>query len=171
MGINGAFLTGDVFNLFVFFEVLLIASYGLMLHGGGAAPDDATGLQYVAINLAGSTLFLFAVGLIYAVTGTLNMADLAAEGAAGARGRRGAAARRRRCSCSWSSRSRRALVPLHFWLPGTYGAASPPVAALFAIMTKVGAYAILRVYTLVFGADAGAAAWIADALGAAGGRW
>ena len=76
MGLNGAFLTGDVFNLFVFFEVLLIASYGLMLHGAG--PRRITeGLKYVAINLAGSTLFLFAVGLIYAVTGTLNMADLA----------------------------------------------------------------------------------------------
>ena len=76
MGVNGAFLTGDVFNLFVFFEVLLIASYGLMLHGAGAK-RITEGLKYVAINLAGSTLFLFAVGLIYALTGTLNMADLA----------------------------------------------------------------------------------------------
>ena len=76
MGVNGAFLTGDVFNLFVFFEVLLIASYGLMLHGAGAR-RITEGLKYVAINLAGSTLFLFAVGLIYALTGTLNMADLA----------------------------------------------------------------------------------------------
>ena len=91
MGVNGAFLTGDVFNLFVFFEVLLIASYGLMLHGAGAR-RITEGLKYVAINLAGSTLFLFAVGLLYAVTGTLNMADLALEGAAGARGRPGAAA-------------------------------------------------------------------------------
>ncbi|HET6469710.1 MAG TPA: proton-conducting transporter membrane subunit, partial [Geminicoccaceae bacterium] len=75
MGVNGAFLTGDLFNLFVFFEVLLIASYGLMLHGAGAARLTA-GLQYVVVNLVGSTLFLFAVGLLYAVTGTLNMADL-----------------------------------------------------------------------------------------------
>jgi multicomponent K+:H+ antiporter subunit D len=65
LGINGAFLTGDLFNLFVFFEVLLIASYGLMLHGGGARRLRA-GFHYVAINLIGSTLFLFAVGLIYA---------------------------------------------------------------------------------------------------------
>src|SRR3546814_4866477 len=78
MGINGAFLTGDVFNLFVFFEVLLIASYGLMLHGGGPARLKA-GVQYVVINLAGSTLFLVAVGTLYAVTGTLNMADLAVQ--------------------------------------------------------------------------------------------
>ena len=78
MGLNGAFLTGDLFNLFVFFEVLLIASYGLMLHGAGAR-RIGEGLKYVAINLAGSTLFLFAVGLLYALTGTLNMADLAVK--------------------------------------------------------------------------------------------
>ena len=105
MGINGAFLTGDVFNLFVFFEVMLIASYGLMLHGGGPRRLIA-GFHYVAINLVGSTLFLFAVGLIYAVTGTLNMADLAVKVPQVARGRRGAAGGRRLCCC-WSSPSRR----------------------------------------------------------------
>src|SRR5690606_33107300 len=76
MGVNGAFLTGDLFNLFVFFEVLLIASYGLMVHGGGAARMRA-GVQYVFVNLVGSSLFLVAVGLLYSVTGWLNMADLA----------------------------------------------------------------------------------------------
>ncbi|MBD3625062.1 MAG: monovalent cation/H+ antiporter subunit D, partial [Rhodobacteraceae bacterium] len=76
MGICGAFLTGDVFNLFVFFEVLLIASYGLMIHSGGRDRMRA-GLQYVVINLAGSTLFLFALGTLYATTGTPNIADLA----------------------------------------------------------------------------------------------
>ena len=76
MGVNGAFLTGDAFNLFVFFEVLLIASYGLMIHAGGGTRLRA-GLQYVVMNLAGSTLFLFAMGTLYAVTGTLNMADMA----------------------------------------------------------------------------------------------
>src|SRR3954470_14763642 len=78
LGINGSFLTGDVFNLFVFFEVMLIASYGLLLHGGGPRRLPA-GFQYVAINLLASTLFLFAVGLIYAIVGTLNMADLAVQ--------------------------------------------------------------------------------------------
>ncbi len=78
MGICGAFLTGDVFNLFVFFEVLLIASYGLMIHAGGRDRMRA-GLQYVVMNLAGSTLFLFALGTLYATTGTLNIADLAAK--------------------------------------------------------------------------------------------
>ena len=74
MGIGGAFLTGDAFNLFVFFEVLLIASYGLMVHGGGLDRTRA-GIQYIAFNLVGSSLFLIALGTIYAVTGTLNMAD------------------------------------------------------------------------------------------------
>jgi multicomponent K+:H+ antiporter subunit D len=78
LGINGAFLTGDVFNLFVFFEVLLIASYGLVLHGGGAWRLKS-GFQYAAINLVASTVFLFGVGLLYGVTGTLNMADLAVK--------------------------------------------------------------------------------------------
>ena len=159
MGVDGAFLTGDVFNLFVFFEVLLIASYGLMLHGAG--PRRITeGLKYVAINLAGSTLFLIAVGLLYAITGTLNMADLALKVALVPEGdlallRIGAAL----LLVVFAIKG--ALVPLHLWLPGTYSAASPPVAALFAIMTKVGVYAILRVYLLIFGGTAGAAAWIA----------
>ena len=160
MGINGAFLTGDVFNLFVFFEVLLIASYGLMVHGGGAARMKA-GVQYVTINLVGSGLFLIGVGLIYSVTGTLNMAHLSIAVA----------------DVDAADRAlleigglllllvfavKAALVPVQFWLPGTYSNAPPPIAALFAIMTKVGAYAIIRVYTLIFGAEAGASANLAD---------
>ena len=160
MGLNGAFLTGDIFNLFVFFEVLLIASYGLMLHGGGAERLKA-GFQYVAVNLLGSTLFLFAVGLIYAVTGTLNMADLAVkvpqvEPGDSALLHAGAAL------LLLVFAIKAALVPVHFWLTGTYAAAMAPVAALFAIMTKVGAYSIIRIYTLVFGGDAGEAAWFAE---------
>lgn len=156
MGINGAFLTGDVFNLFVFFEVMLIASYGLMLHGGGPRRLGA-GIQYVAVNLVGSTLFLFAVGLIYAVTGTLNMADLAEKVQAVAPGDM-ALLRTGAVLLFLVFALKAALVPLHWWLPATYSAAPAPVAALFAIMTKVGAYAIMRVYTLIFGAEAGAAA-------------
>jgi len=159
LGINGAFLTGDLFNLFVFFEVLLIASYGLMLHGGGARRLKA-GFHYVAINLIGSTVFLFAVGLIYATTGTLNMADLAVKvpqvaGADHALLAVGALL----LLTVFAIKS--AMVPLHWWLPPTYGSTSPPAAALFAIMTKVGAYSIIRVYTLIFGAEAGALAGIA----------
>ena len=79
-GLNGAFLTGDIFNLFVFFEVLLISSYGLMIHGGGALRTRA-GIQYVVINIVGSSLFLISLGMIYGSTGTLNMADIATKAA------------------------------------------------------------------------------------------
>jgi multicomponent K+:H+ antiporter subunit D len=151
MGIAGAFLTGDAFNLFVFFEVLLIASYGLMVHGGGEARIRA-GLQYVAFNLLGSALFLFALALLYNVTGTLNMADLAQKlpdlppGDA-------ALLRVSAVMLLLVFAIKGALVPLHLWLPATYANAPGVVAALFAIMTKVGAYATLRFATLVFPPD------------------
>src|SRR5690554_1312292 len=159
ININGAFLTGDVFNLFVFFEVLLIASYGLMLHGGGSLRVKA-GVQYVAINLIGSTLFLFAVGLIYSVTGTLNMADLAVgvrDTPAGDQALLHTGA----VLLLLVFAVKAALVPVQFWLPGTYANAPAPVAALFAVMTKVGAYAIIRVFTLIFGGEAGESSWLA----------
>ena len=159
MGICGAFLTGDAFNLFVFFEVLLIASYGLMIHGGGPVRLRA-GVQYVAINLAGSTLFLFALGTLYGVTGTLNMADMAVKVGELPAGDQ-ALLRAGGLMLLVVFAIKAALVPIHFWLPGTYANAPAPVAALFAIMTKIGAYAILRMFTLVFGEDAGANAWLA----------
>lgn len=148
MGLMGAFLTGDLFNLFVFFEVLLIASYGLMIHAGGTKRLRA-GVQYVLFNLLGSTLFLFALGAIYAETGTLNMADLALRvqliSPDATVGIRIAAV-----LLLMVFAIKAAVVPLHFWLPSSYAEAPAPVAALFAIMTKVGAYAIIRVYTLIF---------------------
>ncbi len=148
MGIMGAFLTGDLFNLFVFFEVLLIASYGLMIHAGGNKRLRA-GVQYVLFNLLGSTLFLFALGAIYAETGTLNMADLAQRAQlidpSASVGIRIAAV-----LLLLVFAIKAAIVPLHFWLPSSYAEAPGPVAALFAIMTKVGAYAIIRVYTMIF---------------------
>ena len=155
-GLNGAFLTGDLFNLFVFFEILLLASYGLLLHGGGRLRTRA-GLHFVVINLAGSTLFLFAVGTLYGVVGTLNMADLAQKithvapehlGLVHASG----------LLLFGVFALKAAVLPLHLWLPAAYANTSAPVAALFAIMTKVGAYSILRVDTLIFGAQAGASA-------------
>lgn len=154
-GINGAFLTGDLFNLFVFFEILLIASYALLLHGLGAARIRSA-LHYVILNLVGSSFFLVSAGLFYGISGTLNMADLAyfisqAEGdqlflleAAGA-------------LLMLVFGLKAAFFPLYFWLPRAYASATAPVAALFAIMTKVGLYAILRFSTLVFGAEAGEA--------------
>ena len=151
MGIIGAFLTGDAFNLFVFFEVLLIASYGMMIHSGGAMRLRA-GTQYVVYNLLGSTLFLFALGTLYAVTGTLNMADLA-ERVAALPEAETALVRVGAVLLLLVFAVKAAVLPLHFWLPGSYANAPAPVAALFAIMTKVGAYAILRVYTLIFPPD------------------
>ncbi|KZY39151.1 cation:proton antiporter [Roseovarius sp. HI0049] len=151
MGIIGAFLTGDAFNLFVFFEVLLIASYGLMIHSGG--PERfRVGVQYVVFNLLGSTLFLFALGTIYAETGTLNMADLAQRIAA-APAEHTSGIRAASVMLLMVFAVKAAILPLHFWLPSAYAAAPAPVAALFAIMTKVGAYAIIRFYTLIFPPD------------------
>ncbi|ALP52824.1 cation:proton antiporter [Candidatus Tenderia electrophaga] len=152
-GLNGAFLTGDLFNLFVFFEILLLASYGLLLHGGGRRRTRA-GLHFVVINLAGSTLFLFAAGTLYGVLGTLNMADLARQVATLPPENLGpvkAAALLLFGVFALKS----ALLPLHLWLPAAYANTSAPVAALFAIMTKVGAYSILRIDTLIFGGSAG----------------
>ena len=151
MGIMGAFLTGDAFNLFVFFEVLLIASYGLMIHAGGTRRFQA-GVQYVVYNLLGSTLFLFALGTLYSVTGTLNMADLAVR-VAELPAEDTALLRVGAVMLLLVFAIKAAVIPLHFWLPASYANAPLPVAALFAIMTKVGAYAILRMYTLVFGPD------------------
>ncbi|EBA14356.1 potassium or sodium/hydrogen antiporter subunit D [Roseobacter sp. SK209-2-6] len=151
MGIQGAFLTGDAFNLFVFFEVLLIASYGLMIHAGGTRRFQA-GVQYVVYNLLGSTLFLFALGTLYSVTGTLNMADLAVR-VAELPAEDTALLRVGAVMLLLVFAIKAAVIPLHFWLPASYANAPLPIAALFAIMTKVGAYAILRMYTLVFGPD------------------
>ncbi len=149
MGICGAFLTGDIFNLFVFFEVLLIASYGLMIHGGGRDRMRA-GLQYVVMNLAGSTLFLFALGTLYATTGTLNIADLAVR-LQEIPPDEAALVRVAAMLLMIVFAVKAALFPVQFWLPATYANAPAPVAALFAIMTKVGAYAILRIHAVVFG--------------------
>lgn len=154
MGVCGAFLTGDAFNLFVFFEVLLIASYGLMTHGGGAVRLKA-GVQYVAYNLLGSTLFLFALGTIYGVTGTLNMADIAIR-VAEIPTEDTALLRVGAVLLLLVFCIKAAVLPLHFWLPASYANAPMPVAALFAIMTKVGAYSILRMFTLAFGPDVAA---------------
>lgn len=151
MGINGAFLTGDAFNLFVFFEVLLIASYGLMIHGGGPMRLRA-GVQYIAYNLAGSSLFLAALGTLYAVTGTLNMADMA-ERVAMMPPEDTALLRTGAVLLMLVFAIKAAIAPLHFWLPSTYANAPGPVAALFAIMSKVGIYAIIRFFTLVFPSD------------------
>jgi multicomponent K+:H+ antiporter subunit D len=149
MGLSGAFLTGDVFNLFVFFEILLIASYGLLLFGGGRERLSAA-FQYIVLNLVGSALFLVAVGALYGVLGTLNMADmgrLAALADPADRPILQAAA----LLLVMVFALKGALAPIHLWLPRTYAAATAPVAALFAVMTKVGIYAIARIVPISFG--------------------
>jgi multicomponent K+:H+ antiporter subunit D len=150
-GINGAFLTGDLFNLFVFFELLLIASYCLLQHGGGGERRVA-GIHYVVLNLVGSVLFLVAVALIYGALGTLNLADLAQRLAQAAQ-TQVPALRAASLLLLVVFALKAAVLPLFFWLPAAYGAAAAPVAALFVVLSKVGVYAILRVHGAVFGAD------------------
>ena len=149
MGVNGAFLTGDLFNLFVFFEVFLAASYGLALHGAGAARVQA-GLHYIVVNLAAALLFLVGVALIYGVTGTLNLADLALRiPATAGTGRTLLEAGAAVLGIAFLVKA--GMWPLCFWLPRAYGMACAPAAAVFVILTKVGIYAILRVWLLFFG--------------------
>ncbi len=159
MGINGAFLTGDIFNLFVFFEVLLIASYALLVHGGGKEKTKAS-FHYITLNLLGSAFFLIALGTLYGTVGTLNMADLSAkvpllDAETQAIAKAGALL----LLLVFGLKS--AMMPLQFWLTKTYAAAAAPVAALFAIMTKVGLYSIYRVFGGIFGDSAGDLANIA----------
>lgn len=148
MGLNGAFLTGDIFNLFVFFEITLLASYALLMHGG-SKERVAAGLHYVILNVAGSALFLISLGVLYGATGTLNMADMARRVAV-MTGDQAALVTAGALLLIVVFSLKAALLPLYFWLPRTYSAAPAPVAALFAIMTKLGLYAILRVNSLIF---------------------
>nr|MBF3179384.1 monovalent cation/H+ antiporter subunit D [Pseudomonas aeruginosa] len=122
LGINGAFLTGDLFNLFVFFEILLIASYALLLHGGGAE-RVRSGLHYVILNLVGSAFFLIAVGTLYGLTGTLNMADMAQK-IAMADAERAPLLAAAGLLLLVVFALKAALLPLYFWLPRAYAAAS-----------------------------------------------
>lgn len=156
MGLNGAFLTGDLFNLFVFFEVLLAASYGLLLHGGGQLRVRA-GLHYIAVNLTGSLLLLIGVSLIYGATGTLSMAHLSMLVAdLGEQERALLHAGAGIMAVAFLVKA--GIWPLSFWLPTAYMAGAAPVAAMFAIMTKVGVYVLLRLSFLTFGVAAGASA-------------
>ncbi len=156
-GLAGAFLTADLFNLFVFFEVLLVASYGLLIQGGGPARSRAA-LHYVVLNMVGSSLFLMGVASIYAVAGTLNLAELS-ERLQALPPAKAPLAATGLLLLTGAFALKAALVPLHAWLVPAYSAALAPVAALFAIMTKVGVYALLRLFALVpMGAAAGSGA-------------
>lgn len=150
VGINGAFLTGDVFNLFVFFEIMLLASYILLAHGDGLNKTRA-GFAYVTLNLAGSAVFLVALGLIYGTLGTLNLADIAMQLKV-APPSESSLVRLAGALLMTVFLLKTAVLPLSFWLPHAYSAASAPVAALFAMMTKVGIVAILHVQFIAFDA-------------------
>ncbi|WP_416240583.1 monovalent cation/H+ antiporter subunit D [Acinetobacter sp. CFCC 10889] len=148
MGVCGAFLTGDLFNLFVFFEILLMASYVLLLHGQGKARFQL-GIHYVTINLLASALFLIGLGMIYGSVGSLNMADVARIVPTLENDQHTlAVAGGLLLFVVFGIKA--AMLPVGFWLPKTYAVAATPVAALFTIMTKVGIYAILRVNGTVF---------------------
>lgn len=152
IGVNGSFLTGDIFNLFVFFEVMLIASYALIVHGG-TKYQLRESFKYVIINVFASALFVIAVAMIYSITGTLNMAHIA----------------ERVAELEQTSilnvvavlffivfAVKGGLFPLYFWLPRSYFGPPAAIAALFGgLLTKVGIYAIIRSFTLIFNHDIG----------------
>jgi len=151
-GVNGAFLTGDIFNLYVWFEVFVIASFGLVVLGGEKVQLDG-GVKYCILNLVATTMFLIAVALLYGTLGTLNMADLSIKLAAYPPGDPKMVTIGLLFFVGFGMKA--AAVPLHIWLPASYHTPKPVVSALFAaILTKVGVYAVLRTYTIVMpGAD------------------
>lgn len=152
LGVSGAFLTGDIFNLYVWFEIMLISSFGLLALGGAREQLDA-GVKYVTLNLIATTIFLMTVGLLYGATGTLNMADLASrlpelenQGLVTTLA----------VLFLLTFGAKAAVFPLFYWLPAAYHTASAPVAAIFAaLLTKVGVYAIIRTFSLIFDGDTG----------------
>ncbi len=151
MGMNGALITGDLFNLFVFFEVMLAASYGLLLHGKNAIRVRA-GMNFIALNLVAALFFLIGIALIYSATGTLNLADLVIKcslliGADKTLFETGMVV----MAVAFLAKS--GIWPLGFWMPGAYSAAVPPVAALLTLVTKMGIYVLYRLWPLVVSAD------------------
>lgn len=152
-GVTGAFLTGDLFNLYVWFEVLLISSFGLLVLGSEKRQIDGT-LKYGVLNLMATTLFLIAVGLTYGVTGTLNMADIAAKARALPEG---APMVTIAALFLLAFGMKAAAFPVNFWLPASYHTPGAGVSALFAAMlTKVGVYALLKTLLLILAPQAAA---------------
>jgi multicomponent Na+:H+ antiporter subunit D len=150
MGICGSFLTGDLFNLFVWFEVMLIASFVLLVLGGSKAQLEG-GIKYVTLNLISSAVFLAAVGLLYGLVGTLNMADLARQ-----LGQSNQPAMVTTLAMLFliTFGLKAAIFPLFFWLPSSYHTCPVAVSAIFAgLLTKVGVYTLIRVFTLLFVRD------------------
>ncbi len=146
LGVNGAFLAGDLFNLYVFFEVLLMASFVLLTLGGRPAQVNG-GIRYVVLNLLASVIFLATAGVIYGTVGTLNLAHLAQRLPAAPPALQMALAGMLLITFS----SKAGLFPLFFWLPSSYHTPHPVVTALFGgLLTKVGIYSLFRIYPLLF---------------------
>ncbi len=147
MGLNGAFLTGDIFNLYVWFEVIIIASFVLLTLGGRKAQLEGA-VKYMALNILASTFFLTGIGILYGITGTLNMADLALK----------VPLVQDQSIVNLTAMFfiigfgiKSAIFPLYFWLPSSYHTPPSAVAATFGgLLTKVGLYALFRVFTLIF---------------------
>lgn len=146
-GVTGAFLTGDIFNLYVWFEVLLTASFVLLTLGGSAKQIDG-GLKYVVLNLISSLFFLTATGILYATIGTLNMADIAGQVALG---KHQGIILTISLMYILAFGTKAALFPFFFWLPASYHTAPVAVTTIFsALLSKVGIYVLLRIFTLIF---------------------
>ena len=163
-GVGGAFLTGDVFNLYVWFEVFVISSFGLLVVGSDERQIDGA-VKYAILNLVATTLFLIATGYLYGVFGTLNMADIARQG----RGR-GAAAPLMTLATLYlvAFGMKAAAFPVNFWLPASYHTPKIVTSALFGgLLTKIGIYALLRVLVMLMPAEraalSGLIGWIAIA--------
>ncbi|MBD3627145.1 proton-conducting transporter membrane subunit [Cyclobacterium sp.] len=147
MGLSGAFLTGDIFNLYVWFEIIIISSFVLLTIGGEKAQIEGA-IKYVTMNLLASVIFLTAIAILYGLTGSLNMADLSIQVAAVEnRGLVNVTAILFLIGFGIKS----AVFPLYFWLPASYHTPPPAISAIFGgLLTKVGVYALLRVFTLIF---------------------
>lgn len=151
MGVNMSFLTGDLFNLFVAFEVMLIASYGLLLLGN-ELPQLREGFKYVIMNLVASAIFVAAAGFAYGLFGTLNMADIAQKVAEHGSDQRITLVAMM-LALVFATKS--AVFPLGFWLPNSYPVPAAAASAFFAaLLTKVGAYTLIRTFTLMFPEEA-----------------
>lgn len=145
-GVCGAFSTGDIFNLYVWFEVFLVSSFGLIVHGGRPVQLDGA-VKYGVLNLIGTTVFLIAVGALYGITGTLNMADIRGVLAT----IDGAPLATLGALFVLAFAMKAAAFPLHMWLPASYHTPTVIVSALFAgLLTKVGVYSLLRVMVMLF---------------------
>ncbi|MBT8042169.1 MAG: Na+/H+ antiporter subunit D [Kiritimatiellales bacterium] len=150
MGVNGAFVTGDLFNLYVWFEVLLTASF-ILLALGGERPQLEGSVKYVALNLLSSALFLAGIGILYGMAGTLNLAELAVVVQ---QGERGGLVTMVAVMFLMAFGIKAGMFPLYFWLPASYPTPPIVVTALFSgLLTKVGVYSLIRVFTLVFSTD------------------